>query len=108
MEITSLVEWDEQEDREILSQFLRTRTGQRLIPKIAESVPTLLGAGDTNAILIRNGEVRGFQVALRIILELSQLQSTPTEEHPSGAYAALDNDSAWGDGKKLTEPQLPT
>lgn len=107
MEITSLVEWDEQEDREILFQFLKTRTGQRLLPKVAESVPALLGAGDTNAVLIRSGEVRGFQNALRSLLELSLANAAPTDTAPTGAYAKLDDDEAWADGRKLTEPQIP-
>ncbi len=103
MEITSSpLEWDEAEDREVLAQFLRTRTGQRLIPKIAESCPALLGGGDTNPILIRSGELRGFQLALKTILELSVGVPTPEAPKTPGQYAALDDDAAWGDGQKLS------
>lgn len=101
MEIISLVDWDEVEDREILAQFLKTRTGQRFLPKIAESVPPLLGKGDTNEILIRNGEVRGFQNSLRLILELAST-AAPIPQGESGAYAAPEDDSAWADGKKIS------
>lgn len=107
MEITSLVEWDESEDREILFQFLRTKTGQRLLPKVADSVPPLLGSGDTNAILIRNGEVLGFQKAIRTLLELSLAAPKPEETQPSGAYARLEDDAAWADGKSISQPQTP-
>lgn len=103
MEITKSVEWDEVEDREILAQFLRTRTGQRLLPKIAESAPALLPGGDVNTILIRSGELRGFQSSLRTLLNLSEIESKPEAEVPNGAYPALHDDAAWQDGKKLIE-----
>ncbi len=104
MEITKgPIDWDEVEDREILAQFLRTRTGQRLVPKIVESVPGLLGAGDTNAVLIRSGEVRGFQTAVGTLLGLAVATSAPEETRPAGSYPAPEDDAAWQDGQKLTE-----
>lgn len=104
MEITkSPVEWDEVEDREILAQFLRTRTGQRLLPKVVESAPLLLAGGEINSILIRSGELRGFQAALNTLLALSEIEQKVSDGNPiAGAYPRLSDDSAWEDGKKLT------
>jgi hypothetical protein len=99
MEITSKVEWDEVEDRAILLQFLQTRTGQRLIPKMAEAVPVLLAKGDSNEILIRSGEVRGWQAALSTIMELVAV-SAPVNVRPAGAYPDPENDDEWSDSPK--------
>ncbi len=102
MEITnSAVEWDEQEDREIFAQFLRTRTGQRLLPKVVESAPTLLAGGGVNEILIRSGELRGFQLAVSSMLALSATIIPDITPAVGGAYASPEDDAAWGDGKKV-------
>jgi hypothetical protein len=104
------IEWDLQEDREILAQFFRTRTGQRLIPKILESAPILLGSGDTNSILIRNGEVRGFGAAISTLLALSQVEKLPSvgDNIPS-AYPSIEDDEQWADGRTLNanNPSTP-
>lgn len=82
--------------------FLATRAGLRLIPKVAEHAPQLLGAGDTNAILIKSGELRGFQLAIQSLLALAQ--PPPKEAPPERiAYPALDDDAQWNDGQSLTE-----
>jgi hypothetical protein len=102
MEVTGgLVEWDEVEDREIWNQFLNTRTGKRLIPKVLESCPVLLGSGDTNAILIRNGEVRGVQSVIQSLLALSVPEPKSSVTDAIAEYPPLEDDSAWADGKKL-------
>jgi len=79
--------------------FLNTKTGQRLIPKLVESCPALLGCGDTNNILIRSGEVRGFAETARVLLSLTHepegLKKDPT------AYPSPEDDSAWDDKEKL-------
>lgn len=56
--------------------FLNTPTGQRLIPKVVELAPRLLSRGDTNEILIRNGELLGFQAAVQAMLDLANLNQT--------------------------------
>lgn len=95
-----------QTDAEKWDAFLRTETGKRLIPKLVESAPTLLGTGDTNAILIRTGEFRGFQAAAQQLLTLTRV--TPAEAAPVvNEYPPLEDDKAWDDGQKL-EPESPT
>lgn len=109
MEITNdPVEWDLQEDHEILRQFLNTRTGKRLIPKVLETLPALLAKGDVNEILIRSGEVRGWQAAISALLSLA----TPTipeapQDAASDSYPDPLDDSKWNDGQQLTKTQPP-
>lgn len=101
MEVTNeLLPWDS-EDVAIWHAFLLSRTGQRLIPKVLESTPELLSAGEINSILIRTGEVRGVQEVARTLLSLA---NPPREVHsdPSASnYPALTDDSKWQDGEKL-------
>lgn len=93
-------------DEEKWASFLNSETGRRFLPRLLEGVPPLLDGGDTNAILIRTGVVRGFQLAVQ---ELSRMaQHEPKSETPSGGnYPPLENDAAWGDGQKL-DPTLQT
>lgn len=104
MDITGTMEWDDVEDRTIWRQFLETRTGRRLIPKVLESCPALSGGGDTNSILIRNGEVRGVQLIVQSLLALSQAETPALTTDTPSAYPRLDDDSKWADGKKVNEP----
>lgn len=102
MEITSEeLEWTS-ENQAIWRDFLKTVTGKRLLPKLLEAVPPLLASGDANAILIRNGEVRGFQLASRTLLELA-FPPRPAENAPE-TYPDLFDDGKWNDGQKI-EPQ---
>lgn len=102
MDLTSdSLPWDST-DVAIWRQFLDTRTGTRLIPKLLESVPALLSGGDVNAILIRSGDVRGFSSAARILLSLTQESPVAPVAAPTN-YAALEDDGAWNDGQKLTQ-----
>lgn len=81
-------------------EFQQTETGRRLIPKMLESVPALLPSGDSNAILIRSGEVRGWSSAAQSLLSLA----APTPEKPdesNARYPDLDDDAAW---KELGHP----
>ena len=80
-------------DTEQLRFFLETPTGQRLVPKLVESAPSLLPAGDTNSILIRSGEVRGIQIVVSALLALAH--PTPDESRQPESYPPLDDDSAW-------------
>ena len=87
-------------DEENLAKFLDTETGKRFIPKLVEYAPPLHSDGDTNAILIRTGEVRGYQNVVQTILALAHPapKSTPSRI----GYEAPEDDSAWNDGQKLT------
>lgn len=90
------------EDREIWSQFLRTRTGQRLLPKLLESLPALLEKGDINEILIRSGEVRGWKIAVVGLLALAVPEPKAVEQAANN-YPPLADDDAWEDGHKLKQ-----
>lgn len=110
MEVTNEpVEWDLQEDHEIFRQFLNSRTGKRLIPKILEEVPPLLAKGDVNEILIRSGEVRGWQAAVKALLSLA-VPVAPDGDEPvlsRGDYADPADDSKWNDGQRLSFNKTP-
>lgn len=80
-------------DNDNWAVFLRTQTGQRLLPKLAELAPRLLSSGDTNAVLIRNGELLGFQAALQGLLDLQNVPPQPPKS--ASAYPSLDDDDAW-------------
>ena len=90
------------EDRDNLKSFFATRTGGKLISQLAEAAPTLFASGDTNKILIRNGELLGFQSALRELLTLSLPEPTPDKEKTE--YPSLLDDAAWSDGQKIETP----
>lgn len=100
--ITGDADWDLAEDRQLWHLFLETRTGKRLFPKVLETVPALLQAGDQNAILIRSGVVLGWQQAVRALLSLSVPEPEVPETQLSPAYPNLADDSQW-DGPKINE-----
>src|SRR5688572_11045726 len=107
MEVTAApADWDLQEDREIWAQFLKTRTGQRLIPRILEDVPALLCKGNDNEIFIRSGEVRGWQHAIRSLLALSIAEPETPVSSASVTYPDPTDDSHWNDGQILN-PKTP-
>src|SRR6266581_7029832 len=87
-------------DEENLARFLDTDTGKRLLPKLMEDAPLLLDKGHVNAILIRSGEVRGFQTVVRSILFLAHPSKTP-EPTKATEYPSLTDDKAWNDGQAL-------
>lgn len=80
-------------DAEMLRRFLETETGARLVPKILESTPGLLAGGDTNALMVRSGEVRGCQIFATALMALAYPPPEPKPE--PDAYPALDDDAAW-------------
>lgn len=87
------------DDEVLWNAFLKTNTGARLLPKLAERVPALLDGGDTvNKILIRSGEVRGFQLAISAMLELTHSPPMPVKSETTN-YPALDDDNKWEDGQ---------
>jgi|SRR6267142_263861 len=101
MEITnSALEWTS-EDVDLWRGFLASRTGSRLLPKLAELSPVLLEEGDTNKICLRAGKVLGFQSAIRELLALAIIQPAPVQAE--SAYPSPEDDSAWKDGEKTTE-----
>lgn len=73
--------------------FLETPTGMRLLPKLVESAPALLDGKDVNQTLVRNGELRGFQLAVRELLNLTEIPQVLTT--PTDAYPPLDDDTKW-------------
>ena len=87
------------EDQANLQSFLNTRTGGKLIEKLAEAAPTLFSEGDVNKILIRSGELRGYQNALRELLTISVPEPAPEKE--ATEYPSLLDDSAWPGTEKL-------
>lgn len=87
------------EDAALFREFLNSKTGAKLLLALAESAPLLLAGGDVNAVLIRNGELRGFQIALR---ELQTLANPPTQTAPlPEAYPSLTDDAQWNDEQKI-------
>lgn len=92
------VEWTS-EDRRNLAEFLKSDSGLRLLPKLAEQVPSLMDGGDTNSILIRTGVVKGAQLAIQEILTLARPE--PVIPEPTSPYPQLNDDSKWDDGQKL-------
>lgn len=100
MEITNeTLPWTA-DDESHWNAFLSTTSGQRLIPKLAESAPVLLDGGHANKTLVRNGELRGFQSAIRTLLDLSHT-APPISNVQTTTYPSLEDDSKWNDGQKL-------
>lgn len=99
-------------DQERWAAFLETETGKRLLPHLAESAPQLLPKGDINEILIRTGEVRGYQNVLRDLILAAHPTAKVTPSQSTSEYPPLTDDSKWNDGEKLTpedsEPENPT
>lgn len=90
------------EDTAALRNFLSSQTGTRLLDNIAAAQPALLPGGDTNAIMIRSGELRGAQHVLTTIFGLAY-PPKETADKPAETYPALTDDEAWADGNKLKD-----
>lgn len=80
--------------------FLQTETGRRLIPKVAERAPELLDGADVNKTLVRNGELRGFQEAIRALISLTHSVPEATTAQTEN-YPPLEDDAKWQDGQTL-------
>lgn len=93
-------------DEENLSKFLDTESGKRFIPRLLENAPTLFDKGDINAILIRSGEVRGYQIFVREILALAHSNKSDAPAKV-GDYPSLIDDKAWNDGQKIEQQETP-
>ncbi len=92
-------------DEEQLAKFLSSETGRRLIPKLAENIPPLLEAGETNAILIRSGVVLAHQKAIETLFLLAH-PPAPVQ-NPVREYPPLEDDKAWRDGQTLESSSSP-
>ena len=93
-------------DQERWANFLETETGKRLLPHLAESAPQLLSEGDINKILIRSGEVRGYQNVLRDLI-LAAHPSAKIEPSTATEYPPLTDDKKWNDGQTLEPDSQP-
>lgn len=104
MEIDNTAQAWDTEDVVAFRNFLKTRAGVRLLPKLLESTPLLLPRGKKSEILIRSGEVRGCQLLANNLLAMAY---PPAEEEPEkdNQYPSLTDDKAWGDGHKIETPQ---
>ncbi len=96
-----LRDWNS-DDQSILRQFLESRTGGKLVAALAESAPVLLDGAHANKTLVRNGELRGYQSALRELLALAN--PTPAPVKNPTEYPDLTDDDAWQDGQKIEPP----
>jgi hypothetical protein len=90
-------------DQERWAAFLDTETGRRLLPNLAESAPQLLAEGDINKILIRSGEVRGYQNVLQNLILMAH-PSAKVETVNATEYPPLTDDAKWNDGQTLVSP----
>jgi hypothetical protein len=90
------------EDLLALRAFLDSPAGTRFFPQLLDGVPSLLDGADVNKSLVRMGEVRGWQEALKRIISLAY-PPEPLKPEPV-MYPSLVDDSAWSDGQKI-EPQ---
>ena len=79
-------------------EFLHTKTGSKLIPKLLEATPGLLPGGGTNEVLIRSGEVRGINLIAREMLSLTHAK--PVAPTHIENFPDLDDDSKWPEEKK--------
>lgn len=98
--MSELLVWTS-EDVALLRAFLETRCGEKIIPMLAQSAPTLFDGGEINRLLVRSGELRGYQSALREINFLAYPPPAPAKE--PNAYPDLfsTSESDWPDTDKL-------
>lgn len=90
------------DDRIALNNFLASRTGQRMLTRLTSEAPTLLRKGDTNEILIRNGEAVGYVTAINNLVALTSEEGPPVQQLEQ-MYPAPEDDKHWTDGK-TTDP----
>jgi len=89
------------EDILALRAFLDSPAGTRFFPQLLDGVPSLLDGADVNKTLVRMGEVRGYQEAIKRILSLAYPSDPPKAEVPQ--YPPLtgpEADKYWADGEK--------
>lgn len=100
---TTLKEWNSTH-AEALKKFLESEAGIRALSYVVSMRPTLLDGGDVNKTLVRNGEVKGFDLCLTELFSLTQEQ--PKADAPPGVtYPPLDDDSQWDDRTPKPTPE---
>jgi len=92
-------EWNSDDTLAFRNFLDTTKTGKKLLPKLLESTPVLLPGGETNALAVRSGEVRGIQIIAKAFIELAFPPPEPSKQ--SNPYPALEDDDAHNDGLKL-------
>lgn len=97
------LEWTDV-DAENLRKFLMTPTGQRVLPKLMEGAPALLASGETNAIMIRSGEMRAYRILAENFLGMARPE--PQQKQAEPLYPSLEDDTKWGDGKKINDTEF--
>jgi len=99
VQTNKLPEWSS-DDANTLRDFMTSTVGSRALAHVLSEKPALLDGGDVNKTLVRNGEVKGFELATESLFKLTYEQ--PTAERPADSqYPDLDNEKAW-------EQQQPT
>lgn len=84
------------DDAIALRTFLESVSGQRFLFHLAEDCPELLGSGDTNSVLIRSGEVKGYSKGLKNVLSLT-IEPPQSVIPVSSNYPDLDDESKWSE-----------
>lgn len=84
------------DDAIALRTFLESVSGQRFLSHVAENCPELLGGGESNSVLIRSGEVKGYSNSLKNILSLT-IEPPQSVIPVSSNYPDLDDESKWSD-----------
>lgn len=95
----SEIPW-ESSDAAALKQFFESKSGQRALMHLSDLIPSLLDGSDVNKTLVTSGEVKGWNNALRALLNLTIEQPAPVKVPE--AYPSLDDESQWEDGQKPT------
>jgi len=90
----------ESSDAAALRFFLESKTGQRALMHLSDQVPSLLDGSDVNKTLVASGVVKGWNDALRALLNLTVEQPAPIKAPE--AYPSLDDEDAWKDPKSTT------
>jgi hypothetical protein len=93
---STTTEWTS-EDMSVFRQFLQTRTGSKLLPKLLENTPIPLKSGTELEILIRSGELAAWRdVALAFVALANPVPEVDEDIHRQN-YPDLDDDSKWKD-----------
>lgn len=90
-------EWNSDDVITFRNFIENTSTGKKILSRMLESTPPLLSGGETNEIMIRNGEVRGVQIIANAFLQLASPLPEVTQDVDN--YPPLEDDSKW-DGDK--------
>ncbi len=95
-----VLDWSS-EDAKRLRDFLESETGKKVLAHTGDACPALMDGGDVNKTLVRNGEVKGFQLALSTLTNLTT--EKPADLETPSNYPSLDDDRAWKDEASTTK-----